>query len=480
MKQTLHIFLKDLRYLRVEIPVFFLLIAIFALRGENEYVSDAVEIVALYLVARMVHAEAIPGDRQYWLTRPYRPMSLLGAKLLFIGAVVCLPLGIAQAAMAVRLGFPLAQEMPGLLWSQLLFFFAAALPVSALAAVTEGLVPFVSAVLVLGVTAMFGESVFHHPPPTVEWIGDCLFAAATIGIAVTVLLWQYRDRRTLFSRLFGLIAYYAVLALYIFLPASLSLRAQTWLSKNPDMASAVRVSVKPDRDRVSSFNTTQVSATVPVPLAVSRLPDGVETRADSLLISFIWPDRSWSPSARSGITSHVPDKGEAILDTLVQMDYGLFRAERTAPLTIRGSVYLTLFGEAERRTIPLKQGPKNVQDGLQCFSGAFAGGDYMLCRSMFRWPASLVSAEGTVAEFGDSTISYSPFPAELDLNPLQIRWAESVHAEEATILTKKPLAHLRREFERTGLKLEDFEPRPVPLPQLMRRDRKGPALLRRP
>jgi len=461
MKQTLHIFRKDLRYLRVEIPVFFLLIAIFALRGENEYVSDAAEIAALYLVVRMIHAEAIPGDRQYWLTRPYRPLSLLGAKLLFIATVVCLPLGIAQAAMAVRLGFPLAEEIPGLLWSQFLFFFAAALPVAALAAVTEGLVPFVSAVLVLGVTAMFGESTFHHPPPTVEWIGDCVFGAATLCIAVTVLLWQYRDRRTLFSRLFGLIAYYAVLALYIFLPSSLPLRVQTWLSKNPAMASAVRVSVKPDRDRMPSFNTTQASRTVPVPFAVSGLPEGVEARADSLSVSFTWPDRSWAPSANSGMTSHLPNKGEAILDTLVQMDYALYRAERTAPLTIRGSVYLTLFGEAERRRIPLKQGPQNVQDGLQCFSGAFAGGDYFLCRSMFRWPARLVSAEGTVAEFGESTISYSPFPAELNLNPLQIRWAESAHADEATILTKRPLAHLRRDFEQTGLRLEDFEPRPL-------------------
>ena len=108
MKQTIHIFRKDLRFLRLEIAGFLLLVLVFAMTGETDYVSEAVEIAALYLVVRMIHAEAIPGDRQYWLTRPYRPMSLLGAKLLFIAAIVCLPLGMAQAAMAARMGFPLA------------------------------------------------------------------------------------------------------------------------------------------------------------------------------------------------------------------------------------------------------------------------------------------------------------------------------------------------------------------------------------
>jgi hypothetical protein len=461
MKQTIHIFRKDLRFLRLEIAGFLLLVLVFAMTGETDYVSEAVEIAALYLVVRMIHAEAIPGDRQYWLTRPYRPMSLLGAKLLFIAAIVCLPLGMAQAAMAARMGFPLAGEIPGLLWSQVLFFFAAALPVAALAAVTEGLVPFVSAVLVLTITAVFGATTFHHTPPPVEWIGDSIFGAATICISATVLLWQYRDRRTLFSRLCGTIAYSAALAFYLFAPASLALNAQTWFSKNPGLASAVRVSVKPDPNRATAWSDTK-TARVPVPLTVGGISEGMEVRSDSLSISFAWPDRKWSPALNSGTTPHEPVNGEAALDALVHMSAGLYRAERTSPLTVRGFVYLTLFGEPERRMIPLKLGPMNAQDGLQCFSGGFLGGDYMLCRSLFRWPGRLVHAKDTVADFGDSTISYSPFPAELNLNPLQIRWAESVHADEATIVTKRPLAHFRCDFEQGGLRLTDFEPPPPP------------------
>jgi hypothetical protein len=36
---------------------------------------------AVFLIARSIHAEAIPGDRQFWLARLYVRCSLFGAKL---------------------------------------------------------------------------------------------------------------------------------------------------------------------------------------------------------------------------------------------------------------------------------------------------------------------------------------------------------------------------------------------------------------
>jgi hypothetical protein len=52
----------------------------------------------------------------------------------------------------------------------------------------------------------------------------------------------------------------------------------------------------------------------------------------------------------------------------------------------------------------------------------------------------------------------------LTLEPLDTRWAEAIKADQATIITKRPLAHFRREFELKGVRLADFEKMPTAPP----------------
>ncbi len=73
-----------------------------------------------------------------------------------------------------------------------------------------------------------------------------------------------------------------------------------------------------------------------------------------------------------------------------------------------------------------------------------------------------MEANGVASDFGNSILSYSPFPASLDLNPLETRWTEPIHADEATIVTTRPLVHFRRDFELTGVRLRDLESLPFP------------------
>jgi len=100
MRQTLHIFGKDVRYLWREICLVLALDAMFAWIETHSpdpwWAEMLLTAAAGYLVARLIHAEAIPGDRQFWITRPYRWKSLLGAKLLFVLVFVNLPILIAQ------------------------------------------------------------------------------------------------------------------------------------------------------------------------------------------------------------------------------------------------------------------------------------------------------------------------------------------------------------------------------------------------
>jgi hypothetical protein len=195
MKQSIHIFLKDAYCLRIEIGVFALLAAILAWAGGRVAESQLLlEAGAIYLITRVVHAEPIPGDRQFWLTRPYNRMSLAGAKLLFIAAFICAPICAAQLVMLLASGFPLLPAIPGLLWSQALIFFVGSFLVAALASITSSTVILMLALLLLGAAVITGETLYfiriaeaqtHLPqsPYRTGWIrqyaafGDPLFVS---------------------------------------------------------------------------------------------------------------------------------------------------------------------------------------------------------------------------------------------------------------------------------------------------------------
>src|ERR1035438_216868 len=123
MQQTWHIFKKDVRYLRLEIAFLLALAFLFGWMDSRgslvRAVADDVEplfaLAAAYTIARLIHAESIPGENQFWITRPYRWQSLLAAKLLFVVAFVNLPVFLVQANILIVSGFPIAAIVPGLL-----------------------------------------------------------------------------------------------------------------------------------------------------------------------------------------------------------------------------------------------------------------------------------------------------------------------------------------------------------------------------
>jgi hypothetical protein len=101
MRQAIHIFKKDVRYLWREIVIMLFVVAalIFievrhALRWQDLAMAEAMAwnmakylfpLAAWILIARLIHAEALPSDRQFWRTRPYAWKSLLAASLVHRG-----------------------------------------------------------------------------------------------------------------------------------------------------------------------------------------------------------------------------------------------------------------------------------------------------------------------------------------------------------------------------------------------------------
>jgi hypothetical protein len=122
MNQILHIFLKDMRRFWAEIFISVAITVVFV--GVGAYLSMGVDdlrvqtlsiLVSLLmtlvpvswwvLIARVIHAERLVGDTQYWITRPYVWSNLLAAKLLFLAVFVYLPFFIAQGLLLAEAGF---------------------------------------------------------------------------------------------------------------------------------------------------------------------------------------------------------------------------------------------------------------------------------------------------------------------------------------------------------------------------------------
>lgn len=468
MKQAWHIFHKDVRYLRLEVALVTTLAATFAaLGGEpgSAWWAEMLYIIAAaHLIARLVHAEAIPGTRQFWITRPYRASSLLAAKLCFALVFVSLPLCLAQLYIAIQAGFPASSIVPGLLWSQAVAYAAIILPVTALAALTAGIVPFIFAALVLlavgfGTQQMMWMQLPRFPagplwPSPVEWVRESALAVALASTAAGVLYLQYRYRWTRVSRALAIIGVTAAAATYLYMPTRFALASQLRLSDKTVDSDALTVR----RDSAAKLSMGPIpgrpeqSVQIRVPLII---PSNEFLVPDAFEVTLEGDDGRLRSVGSGGVnpTGRVAERFEAT--ALVQ---GRFvKQAANEELTARGAIWLTVFQQSDAKAVRLRDGPVNVFDGLQCYPGAFRS---LWCRSAFRWPKKLISAKVSDNDVRrlTSLISYSPFPGSPRFNPLEARWAPgTIQPDDGiTMIAHKPIAHVRRDFDIGKFRFSDL------------------------
>ncbi len=166
MRIVWHVLVKDLRRHWREVALFVAVTAGWAWQqahpGEWPWL-DRKEMMSvlffgawIFVVIRVVHGEVLVGDREFWMTRPYRWWQLLAAKAIFPvvflnGPMLAMQVYLLQAA---GVGFS-PSWIAGLLFLQLAFAWVITLPTAAVAAVTESLAQWVIAVVGLAVLAMF-------------------------------------------------------------------------------------------------------------------------------------------------------------------------------------------------------------------------------------------------------------------------------------------------------------------------------------
>jgi hypothetical protein len=218
MSQILRIFKKDTRHLWPEILISVLLTAAmiriypvtwspqrFSASGLDVAVPILVALVPLswwILITRLIQAESLVGDRQFWLTRPYEWTQLLTAKIVFLIAFLYLPIFAAHCLLLIEADFHPFSYMPGLFYNLVLLTGFIVLPLFSLATVTSNFVKLtltVLAVLLSFVGMIVLASTFPHSQANIPGDSHLSFVFfVTILLAVIVL--QYAIRRHLISR----------------------------------------------------------------------------------------------------------------------------------------------------------------------------------------------------------------------------------------------------------------------------------------
>jgi hypothetical protein len=393
MNQILNIFRKDLRRFWREIAVSLALLAIYSWNevrgwsGESyltarggigaifDYRDLSVLLAVLlpvawaFLIVRVIQGEALVGDRQFWITRPYGWTKLLVEKVLFVAVTINLPLLIADAVLLTKAGFPPTHYVTGLLWMQLLIALVLVMPLATLATVTASVVQTILAIL--GVTLyMIGVAWLASVIPSSSFSGpvDSLQLVLVIVVCLTVILWQYARRKTVGSR--SLIAALGLVVILIVAATPYNavvnhefprLDAGTLppvqLALLPaDSSQTSEVRYKEDKDK---------TITIQLPLGVSGIAEDSIVVVSGYLVSVQAPNGlRWNSGWISPGTELFPDT------TDMQIPFGLkeafFDQVKSASVQARISLALTEYRDKNRRNFVTPGGEFLMQDVGVC------------------------------------------------------------------------------------------------------------------
>ena len=177
-----------------------------------------------FLIVLVIQEEALPGDKQYWLTRPYMWRSLLLAKAVFVVSFVSLPVLLVDAGALVSRGQSPLVYLPSLVIAQTFTLVKFGF-VIALATITRSLAQFATTSLAAYV-CLFGAGIltgtlFRSGVPEwggLEWIRTTVVALLGFMIVLAVVLIQYRRRDTQLARRFAAVGVLGLLLSLFWMP----------------------------------------------------------------------------------------------------------------------------------------------------------------------------------------------------------------------------------------------------------------------
>lgn len=308
MKQTIHIFLKDVRRCW---PYWTLVLALTVIRtiftpGESPVQGPATETtnrIVVYVtfvlpalwwltIARLVHGEKLVGDRQFWVTRPYSRQGLIAAKLLFCLVFLLVPFVISDCLILPTAGFSPGALIPELLARYLFLSGYLLLTPFVLASITSGMRQFMLACLALLLAFVILIQLDSlHPqndvvnalasphPGEKTWLQIWSAALFYILLGLGAVAWQYVRRQTSIGRLWGVLLIAWALGATVW-PAG---AARPSL---PDKFPEIAIQFAANRGRIgNSIYPRQGKTEIDIPIEVAgRSPELLDTELASVTI----------------------------------------------------------------------------------------------------------------------------------------------------------------------------------------------------
>ena len=461
MKNIVRIFRKDIRHLWPYSLVFLVMVVLAACLDPTYTVFGAssfwmLDSVALplaggVLVVVAIHEEKLPGDRQYWLTRPIARKELLGAKLLFVLVFIHLPLFLYHAAVLRAVAIPLWGHLPELLWRQVFFAAFYVLPVAAIASITRRLGHVIlMAVLIFLPAVVLEEFFFSRYRGTwggLDWVLSLAVGVVLAAGAGLTLYLQYRERRTGRAR----VVLAGTLALLVLVPtmtppaAAIALRDA--LSRADAAGNAVQITMDPNpmrRPLVRDWRLPDVA--VEIPLKVEGLAQGQSLfqGAVSAYVAIQGTSRKVEGQVREGaLALYVPK--------------GLFLSARDTTAEIYGQMELTMFGAPETRPLPGAR-PVVVPGIGACWKQA----RLLACYTTSPRAALTVdSARGRIDWVIPRGLVETHFPTIAGFQPVE-RFSDDLVAAvwdtpgEAWLSVSWPVAHIERTFLFQNVRLREY------------------------
>jgi hypothetical protein len=332
-----------------------------------------------FLIAAVVHQDAIPGVRQDWLVRPIRRRDFLLAKLLFVLIAVHGPMLLADLFRGLANGFAFGPSLAAAGSHGLFVLVAFSVPLFAFASLTRNFMEAIVAGLIVflcfvGFLFLADQTVSRHSlvaSTGLSWIPETAQYLVALAAAAAVLSLQYFRRRTITAR--GLAAGAVALGLLCaFLPWNAAFAIEQRMSPNPGAASAVTVSFDPQLGRghrVISLGAVTGAVGIYLPLRFKNLP------ADSALITdrtevSLRDSNGTSTNVGSGELSIRKETGEegppTHLEVFVPED--VFQRLQDQPGQLEINLWLTLFRGTGLHTIPALGGRASIPDFGKCLT----------------------------------------------------------------------------------------------------------------
>jgi hypothetical protein len=475
MNRILTIFRKDARHLWPQISIFWLLLALAAAfdpgRGDRSlsahfsvlwFLDFALPLACWTLLIGLIHGERLPGDRQYWLTRPLTWKDLLTAKILFAAVFINLAVFAEQVIVIRRAGVPLWGNILTLLWRQVFFTAIYMMPVAAISAVTRNIGQVILGSLMVSVPFIMIQQLRGFAGNNLDWMGPSMLAFVLAAGVAVILTVQYSRRRTVLSRILIGVNLVVLVMVFRIVPREWPLALRSAFSGHKALESRLHVSLgQPLRHPDRFSNRFPGSVTVELPVRVDGIPAGTELIPEHGNTVLQATGESWNVRTDQVLLG---PGGEGSLNLMVSR--ALFDQIKDVPLTASGSIEFALFGS--RRNLPLPEAGGGLVPGAgYCFQTHTLAlletpRVIMACTTPFpRVSLHLEAADGHSNWIIPPGSVTAPIPTDFGFNIVdrytsQLSYKDEREMQNLHLVTEQPIAHLRRTFKFRDIRIGSY------------------------